>query len=420
MKDESKFHPSSFILYPSPFAMISFSQAQRNERLNAVDILVATPFIVLITQYAPVLVTRLGASSLLLGLLTSGSALVVTLGAIFGPAWLRQVPDYRISYGLPGLIWRFVCFVIPLALILPNYQAEVIVFATIGLSLFSGFANFAFTAYLPRMTLPDRVGKLVSLRWTMLGLGMCITTPLLAALLDAFSQPTNYWVVSILSFILVMASWVALLMTKPAPAPSKVTQRQNISFAQLRAYKPAWHYILISLLIHSAINAGGPLITLQMVRVLNASNADFGWYLAIFWAALALFGLITPRLIQRWGNAKIFGASAIGLAAQLIILAIAPNLAITWVAGFIAGVASVMFQVSSYALLVDCAPENMYEGYVSWHTTTINIAIFAAPLIMSAFIDAGLSIGLALFICAAFRALAGVVALRTVKPAINR
>ncbi|MCW1967182.1 MAG: MFS transporter [Anaerolineae bacterium] len=396
--------------------MIPYPQARRNEQLNAIDILLATPFIVLITQYAPVLVAQLGASSLLLGLLTSGSALVVTLGAIFGPAWLQRSSRYRVVYGIPGLIWRFVTFVIPLALLLPSYRAEAIVIATILFSLFSGFANFAFTAYLPRMTLPDRVGKLVSMRWTMLGVGMCVTTPLLAALLDSFAQPVNYWVVCTLSFALVMGSWVALMMTQPAPVVNKVAQRQSISLRQLRGHSSAWHYILVSLLIHSAINAAGPLITLQMVRVLNASNSQFGWYLAIFWAAMALFGLITPRLIQRWGNVKIFAASAIGLAVQLVILAIAPNLAVTWAASFIAGVASVLFQVSSYALLVECAPPNLYEGYVSWHTITINIALFAAPLIMSAMVDAGLAIWLGLLICAALRALAGVVAWQMIKP----
>ena len=86
--------------------MISYKEALRNERLNAVEVFLATPFIVVVTQYVPVLVTRLGASPLLLGILTSGAALMLTLASALGPSWLRRVPRWRPSMGIPLMIWR--------------------------------------------------------------------------------------------------------------------------------------------------------------------------------------------------------------------------------------------------------------------------------------------------------------------------
>jgi predicted MFS family arabinose efflux permease len=392
--------------------MISFKQARRNETLNAIDVFFATPFIVLVTQYAPVLVTRLEASSLLLGFLTSGSALVVTLGSILGPRWLLTSRNYYWAFGLPSLIWRMVTFIIPFALLQTHYQAEIIVLGTILLSSVSGFANFTLTAYFPRMTLPDRVAKLVSLRWIMLGFGMSITTPILGMVLDTYPMPVNYSIVAVIAFVTVMMSWGALMLVKPSTGIAKSTQRAHIGWSQIRNHKPAFNYLMVTLLINSAINAAGPLITLQMVRNLKASDSDFGWYLSIFWAALAVCGLFTSRIIERWGNAFTFGIAGLGLTVQLVILALAPNLVVTYVAALIAGMSSVMFQVSSYALLVDCAPKDGYEGYVSWHSTIVNISIFAAPLIMSALVDLGLSVVVGLLICASLRAVSSIVALK--------
>lgn len=386
---------------------LSYREVLRNERLNAVEVFLATPFIVIVTQYIPVLVTRLGAPPLMLGILTSGAALMLTLASALGPAWLRRTPDWPRNMSIPLAAWRSVLIWVPLLLLLPAFQVEAIVAMVVALNFAAGFSNYTFTTFLARMTLRDRLARLVSIRWTMLGVGMAVFTVVLAAILDAFPRPTNYAIACALSFAIGLTGFWVLRRVRPAPLDTQSATRPRTRTRDLLAHPPARNYLLITLLAQTAINAPGPLITLQMVRVLRATNVDFGWYLAIFWISLAAFGLIMPQLIDRFGNAKVFAAACVGLGLQLVILAFAPSLPVTWIAGFVGGVTSVMFQVTAYGLMVQCAPPEKFEGYVGVYSAAANFSIFAGPLVMSALTDAGMPIVTGLLIAAGARVVAG-------------
>jgi len=391
---------------------LSYREAIRNERLNAVEVVLATPFIVLVTQYVPVLVARLGASPLLLGILTSGAALMLTLASALGPAWLRRAPDWPRNISIPLLLWRSVLILVPLLLLLPAFQAEAIVAAVVILNFAAGFSNYTFTTFLARMTLSDRLARLVSNRWTMLGIGMAAFTVILAAILDALPRPTNYAIACALASAIGMVGFGVLRRVRPAPLDAQVTVRPRAHLRDFLLHPPARDYLLITLLAQTAVNAPGPLITLQMVRGLQATDVDFGWYLAVFWVSLAVAGLVVPQLIERSGNARVFAISCVGLGVQLVILAFAPSLPVTWIAGLVGGATSVMFQVTSYGLMVQCAPPEKFEGYVGAHSAVVNFAIFAGPLVMSALTDAGLPIVAGLLIAAVARAAAGGLSLR--------
>jgi MFS family permease len=390
----------------------SYQQALRNERLNAIEITLATPFIVMVTQYVPVLVARLGASPLLLGILTSGAALMLTIASALGPAWLRCVPDWPRNVAIPLLIWRTVLILTPLFLFLPAYRAEAIVAVVVLLHFASGFSIYTITTFLARMTLPERVARLVSMRWTMLGVGMAIFTVLLAAILDAFPMPANFIAACALALSIGLTSIAVLSRVQVAPLVRAPAARSRADARAFLAHAPARNYLIITLLAQIGVNAPAPLITLQMVRVLQATNVDYGWYLAIYWISLAGIGLVMPQLTDRFGSALVFAASCVGLGLQLVILAVAPSLPVTWLAGFIGGATSAMLQVTSYALMVQCAPPDRFEGYVGAHSTVTNFALFAGPLVMSALVDDGMSIAVGLIVCAVVRTASGVLTLR--------
>lgn len=395
--------------------MISYKDALRNERWHALEVFLATPALVVIQQYVPVLVTRLGASPLLLGILTSGAAVMLVLASSLGPLWLQRVPRWRPAMFIPLMLWRSALLIIPVLLLLPAGQAEAIVLVVVLLNFAAGFSNYTFTSYLPRMTLPDRLARLVSSRWTMLGLGMALFTVILAAILDLFAIPVNYAIACAIAFAIgVVGAW-ALMQTKPTPLTQTGKGKPRASVREILAHVPARKYLLVTLLAQIAINAPGPLITLQMVRVLGATNVEFGWYLGIFWVSVAAFGLVVPALVERFGNTKVFAFGCIGLGLQLVILGLAQSLPVTWVAGFVGGITSVMFQVTGFGLVVQSAPPEKYEGFVGIHQTVVNFSIFIGPLLMTALIDIGLSITVGLLLAAAARGVAGVLALRMAK-----
>jgi MFS family permease len=391
---------------------ISFSQSRANFRWNAIELIFAAPFIVVMQQYVPVLVTRLGASPLWVGLLTSGAALSLTVAAALAPRWMQRFGTYGRAISVSLLIFRSIMLLIPLALLLPFYSAQVIVLLAIVLSLFAGFANMTLTAYLPRMAMPDQTSQLVSTRWVVLGVGMAVYTPLIAWILDGLSQPLNYIIACGIALVSGMIGIWALLRIRPVPDGPQARVQARGNTRALLAHSPARAYLVMTLLVQFAINAPAPLVTLHMVRELRATDSEFGWYLAIFWISLAIAGLGAARILRRYGNTPTFAVSMLALAAQIVILALAPSLPVTWIAGLLGGVASVFFQVSAYGLIIDCSPPDNYEGFLSVHTAMTNFCIFAAPLLVSGLVEAHwLSIGAGLILTGVLRAIAGLLAI---------
>ncbi|MEO6061582.1 MAG: hypothetical protein ABIQ99_06560, partial [Thermoflexales bacterium] len=189
---------------------LALSTAVRNERISLTEIFLAAPFIIVTASYVPVLAARLGATPLLLGAITSGSALVLALAAALGRWWsTRPLGDVQ-RLLLPLNIFRLQLAFIPLVLLLPAYRAEALVILILAMSLFGGLGNVTFAVLLPRITTRDRLSALVSSRWTVLGVGMAIFTPLLAAILDALPMPWNYAAVCAIAGVFIVGNSVLL------------------------------------------------------------------------------------------------------------------------------------------------------------------------------------------------------------------
>lgn len=400
---------------------LPYSRAVRNERLSFAEILLITPFIVVVQQYVPVLATRLGASSVMLGLVTSGSALMLALAAALGTWYMARAPEGVRSLAMPVFMHRTMLVWIPLVLLLPPEAAAMALIAlTIGLSFFAGLGQVTFASMLPRFTWSDRLSNLVSWRWTALGAGMAVATPALGAMLDAFPIPANYAVVCALAGLIMLASSVCLFRIQPAPrrAVERKARGARDGLRKLLAHRPARHYLIVTFLANLAINAAAPLITLRLVRELGATDTDVGIWSAIFWASLTAASIFMPPLVRKFGTARVFAASGAALMCQLVVLALAQSIPVTWLSGLFGGLGAVMFQVTQFSLIVESSPADQYEEFVSAQSTVMNLSIFAGPLAMALLVDGGVPVGLGLLACAIGRFLAtALVLLKPKQPA---
>lgn len=389
-------------------------QTRRNERLFILQAMWVMPFVVIQQQYVPVLATRLGASPLLLGVLTSGSALALTIASVLARSYLQRAPNAMRALIAPVFLSRLSLLLIPLALLLPGYRAEALVAAALAINLIIGVVQVTFFAFLPKVTLAERIAVLMGGRWTALGLAMAIGTPAMALILDRMDMPANYFAacgVAIAAGIVEIFTFGAV---KPMPAPAKPPARQSAAgdLRDILKHAPAARYLLVTLLTQLALNAPAPLIPLKLVRELGASDTDYGWYITVYWLALAAMGAVIPRLVRRFGNPRLFALGGAGIGVQMLVLALAQGLPLTWVAGAIGGLASGLFQVTAFGLVVENAPPERYESFVSAQLSVSNFAIFAAPLLMSGLLSAGLSVGAGLIVCAGGNALASTLSLR--------
>jgi len=387
-------------------------QMRRNERLFIIQVMWVMPFVVIQQQYVPVLATRLGASPLLLGVLTSGSALALTAASVLARWYLQRAPNAMRALIVPVFLSRLSLLLIPLVLLLPDRQAEALVAAALAINLVIGIVQVTFFAFLPKVTLAERVAVLMGGRWMGLGLAMAIGTPAMAVILDRLDMPVNYFAacgVAIAAGIVEIFTFGAV---KPLPAPAKPPARQSAArdLGDILKHGPAARYLVVTLAAQLALNASAPLIPLKLVRELGASDTAYGWYITVYWLALAAMGAIIPRLVRRFGNQRMFALGGAGIGAQMLVLALAQNLPATWAAGAIGGLASGLFQVTAFGLVVENAPPERYESFVSAQLSVANFAIFAGPLLMSGLLSAGLSVGVGLIVCAGGNALSSALA----------
>ncbi len=389
-------------------------QMRHNERLFIIQAMWVMPFVVIQQQYVPVLATRLGASPLLLGVLTSGSALVLTAASVLARWYLQHAPNAMRTLIAPVFVSRLSLLLIPLVLLLPDQQAEALVAAALAINVVLGIVQVTFFAFLPKITSAERIAVLMGGRWTVLGLAMAIGTPAMAVILDRLNMPLNYFVAC---GVVIAAGIVEIFIfgaVKPLPAPAKAPTRQSAAkdLGDILKHGPAARYLIVTLASQLALNASAPLIPLKLVRELGASDTAYGWYITVYWLALAAMGALMPRLVHRFGNQRMFALGGAGIGAQMIVLALAQSLPTTWVAGVIGGLASGLFQVTAFGLVVENAPPERYESFVSIQLSVSNFAIFAGPLLMSGLLSTGLSIGVGLLVCAGGNVLASTLSLR--------
>ncbi|MCS7060257.1 MAG: MFS transporter [Anaerolineae bacterium] len=384
-------------------------QIRRNERLFILQVLWVMPFVVIQQQYVPVLATRLGASPFLLGMLTSGSALMLTASSVLARWYVQRAPNGMRTLILPVFLSRAALLLIPAALLLPGYQAEALVLTALAINFIIGIVQVTFFAFLPKVTLAERTAVLMSGRWTGLGLAMAVGTPVMALILDHLSMPLNYFVACSAAVAAGVIEIFIFAAVKPLPAPTKPPTRQSAlkDMRDILRHAPAARYLGVTLAAQLALNAAAPLIPLKLVRELNASDTAYGWYITIYWLALASAGVFIPRLTRRFGNRRLFALGSAGIGAQMLLLAVAQDLSLSGWAGAIGGLASGLFQVTAFGLVRESAPPGRYESFVSAQLSVSNFAIFAAPLLMSGLLSAGLSVGGGLLICAAGNFLAG-------------
>lgn len=394
-------------------AVMPYRQARRNELMNFIQLIWAAPYIIILQQYIPVLVTRLGASAILLGLLSSGAALMMTLAAFLSRWWLSKSPPDMRSIIIPFFGARGIVLWVPLVLGLADHKAEWLVAGTIISNLFLGFVSVAFFSVLPRLTTPDRVSTMVSGRWAVLGICMAAGVPIMAAVLDAFPMPLNYIIACGLATATTVGEYFTFRQWRPRPAAPKPTATAasfRSDMVRIWRHTPSRRYLVTAIVAQFGLNSMVPLVPLQIIRNLEATNLQFGWYSAILWLSIAITGLVRPWLIQRFGNGRLYAAAGIGMALEAITLGAATTLPTTWIAGALGGISLGLFQVTAFGLMIESAPSDHYESFVSILSSVTSFALFLSPLVVTGLINLGVSLSLAFVLSASIRGIAGILA----------
>jgi hypothetical protein len=385
--------------------------AERNVRAVLVDgigVGIATG----VGSFLPVFLVRLGASNLLIGLLTSLPALTGALLALrIGRFLERQrniVPWYsgmRVwvlwSYALFGLL----PFVIPLAWV---PWAVILIWALVTVP--STFVNVAFTVVMGGVAGPQRRFALMSMRWSSLGAVTAITVALVGLALDRGSFPLNYQLVFMASFVGGLLSYFfsrsIVLPDNPigerqktddegrAPATRRRLMALPFVFGPssfVRALRAApdgfRRFALSAFVFRGGVAMAIPLLPLYWVREVGASDVWIGIITTANSGVLLVAYFLWSIAVRKIGVGGVLIASSFGVACYPFAVASTDSVLLLAVLAGLVGFFVAGNDLVNFDILLSSIPADHQATYVGIYQTLQNAALFVMPLVGTAFAD---------------------------------
>ncbi len=337
-----------------------------------------------IVSFLQVYTVRLGASSLLVGAITYGPALI----AIF---W--QIPAGRLITRrghrmrwvlLSGLAYRGIFLSVSL---IPFFVASVTAQATAMIWVLSAFitsiSNVSFLSMMADAVTADRLARMVALRFAAFGLTSTLTVLLAGPLLGRLPFPLNYQVLFFLGFLGSMVSWWHVnQMHVPDPAPQSGVQPAFWrEFRGIIRYPRFLRFLVSVFVLQLALGMIAPLLPLYWVRTLGATDQQVSLVLSTATGMMVVGSLLMRRAVSRVGREAALGFGALGYAFYPLLTSLTTSvwMLIPWAA--IAGLFSAAINVNLFDNVVAVTPDEERTNYMSVYNTAQNSGLFVGPLI---------------------------------------
>ena len=371
-----------------------------------------------VATFLSVFLVRLGATPIMVGLLTSMPALTGMLLAIpVGRLLERQrdiLPWYsrvRVlvlgSYALTGLV----PFIFP-----PELTIIAIIAIWAIATVPQAVVNVAFTMVMSAVAGPNQRYYLMSRRWSIMGVTTAITVALVGVILEMSSFPLNYQLVFIASFAggLLSFAFSNRIELPPSTLPELV-QRERVplrerlrdGLAAMRENTDYNKFLISQFVFRCGLTLSIPLFPLYWVRELNAPDSWIGVINTVNSAVLMVAYFLWSKVSERRGNSMVLRACAFGLVFYPLLTGLTTSLApLPIYAGF-AGIFAAGIDLVMFDILLDTCPPRHAASYIALFQTTTYVATFLAPTLGTYLADA-LGYAPALYVSAGLR-LAGAV-----------
>lgn len=341
-----------------------------------------------IATFLPIFLVRLGASSFLVGLLTSLPALAGMLLALPIGRFLerrRNIVPWYTSSRMAGFAAYLVIGLAPF--VVPQQAVPIVIiliwaFATIPQTTL----NVAFTVVMGAVAGPDRRYYLMSRRWSILGATTAVSVALCGWVLDKVAFPFNYQVVFIGSFVggvlsFAFASRITIPDNEPPAAAEPLGWRERVaeSVAALRENAPYSRFLASQFVFRFGMGLGMPLFPLYWVRELHATDAWIGVINTVASAVLLIAYFIWSSLTRKRGAGLVLRICTFGIACYPLLTALTKSATpLPVYAGFanlfVAGIDLVLFDI-----LLGTAPKHHTASYVALYQLTNYVALFFGP-----------------------------------------
>lgn len=363
--------------------------------------------------FMAVFATRLGASSIEIGSLNAGPAIVNLLLTLPAGQWLQHRPISRsvfwtsVFHRFFYLTWAFLPFFLGpkgqvLALI-----GLVLLMTIPGTALAVGF-NSLFGAAVP----PEWRGHVVGMRNIVFSMVYIVTNLACGYLLDRLAFPWGYQVVFGIGFLGAAMSSVHLWYVRPendspkrplsaipladyarpgmVHTPDSWLASAGLRFiAQLKTLKPRVDVLqgpfgrvtFLLFFFHLAQYLAVPLFPIYLVHNLNLTDQDISLGTSIFYVLVLIGSTQLARLSHRFGNQRLFALGIGMMSFYPILLSFSHGVPLYIVTSIWGGAAwSIVGGVTSNYIL-ERVPDDERPSHMAWYNLALNGAVLLGSLI---------------------------------------
>ncbi|HBF36731.1 MAG TPA: hypothetical protein DDW50_05365 [Firmicutes bacterium] len=395
---------------------------QQNIRLNIIHGMFNVASLDMVNPFLGIFAIKLGASKLMVALLSSAPAAVSLLSMIPLAGCIDRSSRKKLLTFSFMLAHR--CFFMVVACIPffdPSIRALLFVAVIAVMNLPGSIGNVAWQSFISRIIPPEYRVSAFAARNRIMNLVGTTLTVLAGLVLDRLKYPFGYQIFFTTAFLLGMIElYVFNKIEEPAPednpvpsvSPTNGMQNARASGSlsllktihEFRAQPRFIRYTLASILFYFSWQIAWPLFSWYQVKVLNANNL---WVsvLSLMNTGGSLFGYgFWVKVLNRHGNLKtLFYASGFIFIVPAI-YAFSHSLYVVAAFNLLVGAIFSGVNLALFNALLEVTPEERKTSYIAYYNTAITVSAIVAPIAGVALLTI-MSFRWAFIVCAILRIL---------------
>lgn len=359
--------------------------------------------------FLPVFLTRLGATTVEVGLLSSLPAISGLLFAIpMGRFLQRQaniIPWFSgtrlmviLGYALTGIV----TFIVP-----PDFRVISVIMLWAFQTIPQTILSISFSVVMNAVAGPTGRFELMSRRWSILGLTTTVTVFLIGQIISGGEFPLNYQLMFIALSIGGLGSfYFSSHIDIPKQPVPKAVARQRISdyWRQIISEQPFISFNVKRFVYTTGLFLATPIFPVYFVKQLQATDAWIALISTAQTGVMILGYYFWTRQSRRHGSRLVVLATTFGLSFYPLLTALTNEIAFIPLYAAFAGIFQAGLDLVFFDELLKTVPEKLSASFVSFAQSMQYIPAMIGPLLGSALAD-WLGLSTALIISTAIRLL---------------
>jgi len=342
------------------------------------------------SPFLPVFLTRLGATSFQVGLLTSMPAVTGFFFAIVAGRFLQSrrniVPWFSAARLLVISSYAFTGLVPFLAFRHDMIQMVLLIWALATIP--QTILTIAFSVVMNAVAGPRGRYDLMSRRWSILGLTTAVTVAVVGQVLDRLRFPINYQVVFVTLSLGGLVSYyysshIELPDTKP-PAPRQtdlLLQRLRHFAASIRSEREFTSFVTKKFVYALGALLTTPLVPLYYVRIVQASDSWIGIISTVQTATTLVGYSLWSRQSRLRGSQFVLLWTILGMSLYPALMAVTHQLRLLALYAAIAGIFQAGIDLVFFDELMRTVPPQSSATFVSFAASLQYLPTIIAPLL---------------------------------------